>query len=59
MHQVIKNPVRVPKWAVEQDKFNKRKGFPNCQGTFPECPKEIDTENPDRFCKLCPMYKKV
>jgi hypothetical protein len=32
--------------------------FPNCIGTFPDCPKEIDPKNPADVCKRCPNYKK-
>jgi len=32
--------------------------YPNCIGTFPDCPKEIDPKNPPDVCKRCPNYKK-
>jgi len=52
--------VSVPKWAKEQDQFRKEKKYPNCAGTFPECPTEIDiNKEPIDECKKCPMYKGI
>ena len=48
--------VSVPRWATEHDKFRKNK-YPNCAGTFPECPKEIKADVVEGECKNCPLYK--
>lgn len=50
--------VRVPQWAVEQDKFTKKNKYPHCRGTFPDCPEVINTEIVADVCKVCPVYKK-
>ena len=44
----------TPKWAREQDRFNSKKKYPYCVGTFPDCPKDPN----DNDCKICPLYKK-
>jgi len=34
-----------------------RKSYPNCIGSYPECPPSIeDKNNPPQECKLCPVY---
>ncbi len=31
--------------------------YPNCIGSYPECPPKIeDKRNPPKECKLCPVY---
>ena len=35
----------------------KRKGFPACQGTFPDCPEEIEPDSPPKTCRICPYFK--
>ncbi len=48
----------APKWLREQKAFESRTGkFPNCRGTFPDCPETIDVNNPPEQCKKCPKYK--
>lgn len=33
--------------------------YPNCIGSYPECPPKIeDRGNPDDECRLCPVYLK-
>ncbi len=51
-----KSSVTVPKWAVAQDRFSKKK-FPNCAGTFPDCPAEVKPDAVPDACRLCPMFK--
>jgi hypothetical protein len=46
-----------PKWAIEQDKFNRGRKYPGCRGTFPDCPGEIKPEIVEPVCKICPIYK--
>jgi hypothetical protein len=53
-----KSSVRVPQWAVEQNSFQREKKYPNCTGTFPECPQEIKPDSVDDECRKCPLYKK-
>lgn len=43
-----------PKWAQEQEKFAKHTKYPDCKGTFPDCP---ETPN-ETDCKLCPWFKR-
>ncbi len=50
-----KTHVVVPKWATAQDRFGRSKHYPNCKGTFPDCPAEI-TEIVSDQCKTCPFY---
>jgi hypothetical protein len=34
-----------------------RRKYPNCSGSYPECPPEIeDKNNPPGECRLCPVY---
>ena len=47
--------VMVPRWAKEQDAHRKKK-YPGCRGTFPECPPEIKAEV-DPECSSCPLYR--
>lgn len=50
--------VNVPEWAKEQDSFSKgKKKYPNCKGTFPDCPNEIVPDVVADACRLCPFYK--
>ncbi|MEM3374234.1 MAG: hypothetical protein QXE31_03355 [Candidatus Woesearchaeota archaeon] len=50
-----KTHVVIPKWAILQDRLAK-KHYPNCRGTFPDCPKIIN-EQPAQQCLTCPFYK--
>ncbi len=52
-----KSIANVPKWAKEQADFQKRK-YPECRGTFPDCPEEIRQDNVADVCKICPLYNK-
>ncbi|MBI5393540.1 hypothetical protein HZA96_06750 [Candidatus Woesearchaeota archaeon] len=52
-----RSDIKIPKWAVEQDKFNKTTKYPYCRGTFPDCPEEIKQDIVDTICKICPVYK--
>jgi hypothetical protein len=53
-----KSSVRMPQWARDQDKFSKnKKKYPNCKGTFPDCPEIIVEGTVDNGCKMCPFYK--
>ncbi len=48
----------TPRWLREQKLFEHSKKYPNCVGTYPDCPDKIeDPNNPPEQCKKCPMYK--
>ncbi len=48
----------TPRWLREQKEFEARTGkFPECRGTFPDCPKEIPENTVPEQCKKCPMRK--
>ncbi len=50
---------KLPKPKSEAEKlWDKIKySFPDCQGTYPECPNDkIDISNPPLECKTCPIY---
>lgn len=49
---------RVPEWAKEQDRFQKKNKYPYCRGTFPDCPETINPEIVADVCKVCPIYRK-
>ncbi|MCM2326147.1 MAG: hypothetical protein NDI94_06805 [Candidatus Woesearchaeota archaeon] len=51
-----KETVNVPKWAKEQDSFTRGKKYPNCKGTFPDCP-EVITDIVLDVCRNCPFYR--
>ncbi len=40
-----------PKWAIEQDSFQRNKKYPYCRGTFPDCPelKELVSKTAENF----------
>ncbi|MFH0977693.1 MAG: hypothetical protein V1837_00180 [Candidatus Woesearchaeota archaeon] len=44
-----------PKWAKEQDTFQRGTKYPNCAGTFPDCPAEPN----DNDCRLCPVFRRL
>jgi len=52
-----KEHVPVPKWAQHQDRFGRGKKYPDCKGTFPDCPIEITQDIVLDQCKMCPFYK--
>ncbi|MGB9749086.1 MAG: hypothetical protein ACP5OZ_04365 [Candidatus Woesearchaeota archaeon] len=48
----------TPRWLREQKTFESRTGkFPNCKGTYPDCPESIDQNNPPEQCRKCPKYR--
>jgi hypothetical protein len=50
--------VVVPQWAKDQADFQKKTKYPDCKGTFPDCPEMIDPGFVTGQCKMCPIYKK-
>ncbi len=34
-----------------------KKGFPNCKGTYPDCPEKPVKENPT--CRACPVLEEI
>jgi len=52
-----KTAVPKPKWAVEQDSFQRSKKYPHCRGTFPDCPETINPEIAADVCKVCPIFR--
>ncbi|MFH2020796.1 MAG: hypothetical protein ABIJ34_05240 [archaeon] len=48
--------VSVPKWAIDQNRFSQGKSYPNCKGTFPDCPETITEAVADQ-CRACPYFK--
>ncbi|MBI2523560.1 hypothetical protein HYW19_04150 [Candidatus Woesearchaeota archaeon] len=53
-----KAPVIIPKWAKQQDRFQRSTKYPYCRGTFPDCPEEIKSDFVADVCKVCPLFKK-
>ncbi|MEE8400803.1 MAG: hypothetical protein V3R86_01440 [Candidatus Hydrothermarchaeaceae archaeon] len=54
-----KQQKKPPKRKSEAEKlWLKIKGkYPNCTGSYPECPKEVGDKNkPDNECRHCPVY---
>jgi len=52
----------TPRWVTEQKEFDARTGkFPDCRGTFPDCPEIIDEKNPranaPEQCRKCPKFR--
>ncbi|MFQ6105820.1 MAG: hypothetical protein ACE5NL_01985 [Candidatus Hydrothermarchaeaceae archaeon] len=50
---------KIPRKKTESElAWLKIKGkYPNCSGSYPECPPEItDKMNPPAECLLCPVY---
>jgi len=54
-HKKVNAP--KPKWAVEQARFQRSTKYPECRGTFPDCPPEIKPDIVDPTCNLCPIYR--
>jgi len=55
----VKRKTRPRTISPTERKFQsiRRRGFPNCQGTFPDCPQEIDKKVPPKMCRTCPYFR--
>jgi hypothetical protein len=54
-----KEHTKVPEWAAEQQEFQKKKKYPFCKGTFPDCPSDIKENEVASECEMCPIYKRT
>lgn len=54
-----KHRKKLPRRKTESERaWEKIKGkYPNCSGSYPECPESIeDRGNPPGECRLCPVF---
>jgi hypothetical protein len=49
----VEKMIVVPTYEESSMAAFKRKGFPNCKGSYPDCPSNPSKKN--RVCLLCPV----